>query len=173
MHSLTDWIGRLFEHRDLLAMGHAQRPDDLNLGLGWRWIDQLPEHERPAWQFLSLSADPPLTGDELAANLAATSRQPGQRWVVLEPLPRGDYVHQARATDLVQRMIAPLMAGEADFVKAKFTRIAGRVTILTARPLLRTYFPELAEVTQPLGGIIAARRSRVSFGDRATIQRVQ
>lgn len=60
--------------------------------------------------------------------------------------------------DLVQRMVAPLMAGEADFVKAKFTRIAGRVTILTARPLLRTYFPELAEVTQPLGGIIAARR---------------
>jgi glucosyl-3-phosphoglycerate synthase len=60
--------------------------------------------------------------------------------------------------DLVKRMVAPLMAGEADFVKAKFTRSAGRVTILTARPLLRTYFPELAEVTQPLGGIIAARR---------------
>jgi HAD superfamily phosphoserine phosphatase-like hydrolase len=60
--------------------------------------------------------------------------------------------------DLVQRMVTPLLAGEADFVKAKFTRTAGRVTVLTARPLLRTYFPELADLTQPLGGIIAARR---------------
>ncbi|MEO7297198.1 MAG: HAD-IB family phosphatase [Verrucomicrobiota bacterium] len=60
--------------------------------------------------------------------------------------------------DLFRRMAAPLLNDEADFVKAKFTRTAGRVTILTARPLLRTYFPELAELTQPLGGIVAARR---------------
>jgi glucosyl-3-phosphoglycerate synthase len=60
--------------------------------------------------------------------------------------------------DLVHRMISPLLTNEADFVKAKFTRSAGRVTILTARPLLRTYFPELADLAQPLGGIIAVRR---------------
>jgi glucosyl-3-phosphoglycerate synthase len=60
--------------------------------------------------------------------------------------------------DLVERMSRPLLANEADFVKAKFTRSAGRVTILTARPLLRTYYPELADLSQPLGGIIAARR---------------
>lgn len=60
--------------------------------------------------------------------------------------------------DVVPRMIAPLHDGDADFVKARFERTAGRVTVLTARPLLRTYFPELAEINQPLGGIIAARR---------------
>lgn len=60
--------------------------------------------------------------------------------------------------DLVQRMVTPLLSNETDFVKAKFTRSAGRVTVLTAKPLLRTYFPELAHLTQPLGGIIAARR---------------
>lgn len=60
--------------------------------------------------------------------------------------------------NLVERMVMPLAKNETDFVKAKFTRSAGRVTILTARPLLRTYFPELAHLTQPLGGIIAARR---------------
>lgn len=60
--------------------------------------------------------------------------------------------------DLVQHMVTPLLKNETDFVKAKFTRSAGRVTILTAKPLLRTYFPELAHLTQPLGGIIAARR---------------
>lgn len=35
MHDLNHWIAGLFEHPDLLRMGHAQRRDDLNLGLGW------------------------------------------------------------------------------------------------------------------------------------------
>jgi glucosyl-3-phosphoglycerate synthase len=34
----------------------------------------------------------------------------------------------------------------------------GRVTELTARPLLRAFYPELAEVRQPLAGEFAARR---------------
>jgi glucosyl-3-phosphoglycerate synthase len=63
------------------------------------------------------------------------------------------------AGDLVERMTAPLLEGKADFVKARFTRSAGRVTMLTARPLLLTFFPELAHIEQPLGGIIAVRRS--------------
>jgi predicted O-methyltransferase YrrM len=29
------WIAGLFENKDLLGMGHHQRADDLNLGLGW------------------------------------------------------------------------------------------------------------------------------------------
>ena len=32
---MNDWIARLFEHPDLLRMGHGQRVEDLNLGLGW------------------------------------------------------------------------------------------------------------------------------------------
>ncbi|NOT60371.1 MAG: HAD-IB family phosphatase [Acidobacteria bacterium] len=66
---------------------------------------------------------------------------------------------QGLADDLIERMLAPLHNGEADFVKARFQRSAGRVTTLTARPLLRTFFPELARFDQPLGGIIAARKS--------------
>jgi HAD superfamily phosphoserine phosphatase-like hydrolase len=61
--------------------------------------------------------------------------------------------------DLIWRMTSPILGGQADFVKAKFSRSAGRVTTLTARPLLQTFFPELADFSQPLGGIIAARRS--------------
>ena len=63
------------------------------------------------------------------------------------------------AEDLIEKLIAPLVEERADFVKAKFTRSAGRVTVLTARPLLVTFFPELAHIDQPLGGIIATRRS--------------
>lgn len=59
---------------------------------------------------------------------------------------------------LVEKMTAPVITGHADFVKASFSRKAGRVTVLTARPLIRTYFPELAHLEQPLGGIIAVRR---------------
>src|SRR5262245_7250379 len=60
--------------------------------------------------------------------------------------------------DLVERVTNPVLRGEADFVKARFMRRAGRVTVLTARPLLRTYFPEIAHFEQPLGGIISARK---------------
>jgi glucosyl-3-phosphoglycerate synthase len=63
---------------------------------------------------------------------------------------------------LIERLTQPIFDMQADFVKAKFTRTAGRVTVLTARPLLRTLFPELAHFQQPLGGIIAAKRSLLS-----------
>jgi HAD superfamily phosphoserine phosphatase-like hydrolase len=61
--------------------------------------------------------------------------------------------------DLIERMTRPVLTGTADFVKARFSRNAGRVTLLTARPLVRTFFPEVAHFEQPLGGILAARRS--------------
>jgi HAD superfamily phosphoserine phosphatase-like hydrolase len=61
--------------------------------------------------------------------------------------------------DLVNVLCSPILEGRADFAKATFTRSAGRVTVLTARPLLQIFFPELAHFSQPLGGIIAARRS--------------
>jgi HAD superfamily phosphoserine phosphatase-like hydrolase len=51
------------------------------------------------------------------------------------------------------------LKGDADFVKARFGRGGGRVTELTAKPMLKIFFPELAHFSQPLGGIIAARKS--------------
>ena len=61
--------------------------------------------------------------------------------------------------DFIEKLSDPILDGEADLVKAKFTRDSGRVTLLTARPLLDTFFPELAGFSQPLGGIVAAHRS--------------
>lgn len=61
--------------------------------------------------------------------------------------------------EAIELMAAPILNDRADFVKAKFTRAAGRVTVLTAKPLLRTYFPELSHFDQPLSGIMAARKS--------------
>lgn len=59
---------------------------------------------------------------------------------------------------LITDLCRPLVAGEADFVKARFGRGGGRVTELTAKPMLQVFFPELARFAQPLGGLIAASR---------------
>lgn len=59
---------------------------------------------------------------------------------------------------LITDLCAPLLRDEADFVKASFGRGGGRVTELTAKPMLKIFFPEVAYFAQPLGGIIAARK---------------
>jgi glucosyl-3-phosphoglycerate synthase len=65
----------------------------------------------------------------------------------------GNYV-----PDLIERLAAPLLSGEGDFVKSTFGREAGRVTELVARPLLSLLCPAALRFTQPLSGIIAGRR---------------
>lgn len=60
---------------------------------------------------------------------------------------------------IISDLCLSLARDEADFVKASFGRGGGRVTELTAKPMLKVFFPELARFAQPLGGIIAARKS--------------
>lgn len=61
--------------------------------------------------------------------------------------------------NIISDMAEPLLRNEADFVKARFGRGGGRVTELTAKPMLKVFFPELAHIAQPLGGIISAKKS--------------
>lgn len=61
--------------------------------------------------------------------------------------------------NIISDMVQPLRDNQADFVKAKFGRGGGRVTELTAKPMLKVFFPELAHFSQPLGGIISGRVS--------------
>lgn len=61
--------------------------------------------------------------------------------------------------DVIEKVATPILRDEADFVQGGFTRDGGRVTILTAKPLLASFFPELSVFGQPLGGVLAARRS--------------
>jgi len=58
---------------------------------------------------------------------------------------------------IVTDLCRPLCEERADFVKARFGRTGGRVTELTAKPMLKVFFPELVGIAQPLGGLIAAR----------------
>jgi glucosyl-3-phosphoglycerate synthase len=70
------------------------------------------------------------------------------------------------APNVVSLMTGPIIAGEADFVKASFQREAGRVTELVAKPLLSLLFPEALKYSQPLSGMIAGKKEflkRVTF----------
>jgi glucosyl-3-phosphoglycerate synthase len=58
----------------------------------------------------------------------------------------------------VRNIVDPIMNGEADVTKTKFKREGGRVTELTAKPLLKFFFPEI-KYDQPLSGQFAAKRS--------------
>ena len=65
----------------------------------------------------------------------------------------------------VEAMIMPILEGKTDITKTKFARARGRVTELTAKPLLNFFFPEIT-FEQPLSGQFAARKDvlkRINF----------
>jgi len=67
--------------------------------------------------------------------------------------------------DVVERLAEPILNGETDFVKSSFDRQAGRVTELVAKPLISLLFPELSKFSQPLSGMIGARKSMLKSLD--------
>jgi glucosyl-3-phosphoglycerate synthase len=111
----------------------------------------------------------PGKGEALWKSLAATT---GDLLVFLDADLLGDVTHY------VPGLLAPLLTDpQVGYVKGCYTRPlelaghaspagGGRVTELTARPLLNALWPELAGFVQPLGGEYAARRcalERVPF----------
>lgn len=67
---------------------------------------------------------------------------------------------------MIRALVAPFEDPGIHLVKADYARTygdaptgGGRVTELTAKPLLRLLFPELSHIRQPLGGEYAIRRS--------------
>lgn len=67
--------------------------------------------------------------------------------------------------DTIQLLAKPILENIADFTKANFSRNAGRVTEILAKPLLSIFFPELMSFNQPLSGMIGVRKSMVSSLD--------
>lgn len=67
--------------------------------------------------------------------------------------------------DTLDKIINPILSGEADITKTKFQREGGRVTELTAKPLLNFFFPEI-KFDQPLSGQFAGTKDslkRIKF----------
>lgn len=61
--------------------------------------------------------------------------------------------------DVIDLLSKPLIDNEADFVKSYFTRQAGRVTELVAKPLLSILYPSFPNFQQPLSGMIAGKKT--------------
>jgi glucosyl-3-phosphoglycerate synthase len=61
--------------------------------------------------------------------------------------------------NIIQLLTDPILNDEADFVKSYFTRQAGRVTELVAKPLLNILHPDFPVFRQPLSGMIAGRKN--------------
>jgi phosphoserine phosphatase SerB len=61
--------------------------------------------------------------------------------------------------NITELLSGPILDDEADFVKSTFSRQAGRVTELVAKPLLSLLFPEMSRFSQPLSGMVGARKS--------------
>jgi len=63
------------------------------------------------------------------------------------------------SNDVIELLTRPILSNEADFVKSYFSRQAGRVTELVAKPLLSILNPDFPKFRQPLSGMIAGRKS--------------
>lgn len=61
----------------------------------------------------------------------------------------------------VDNIIKPILEGKTDITKTKFARESGRVTELTAKPLLKFFFPEIV-FEQPLSGQFAGKRTALN-----------
>lgn len=61
--------------------------------------------------------------------------------------------------NIIELLTSPLLKDVADFVKSYFTRQAGRVTELVAKPLLSILNPTFPNFQQPLSGMIGGRKS--------------
>jgi hypothetical protein len=116
---------------DISFVGNPQTPDtlrrvreqfeqlgpDVRLAVAWGWLNDVPRSNNPAWQALSLTADPALTSEELGDYLANPRDPSIRRWVTLQPLACDDYPPQTRAADLVRRIVAGKIHGaDAMFV---------------------------------------------------------
>ncbi len=85
---------------------------DLKIGMSWGWLDE-PPGRAGTWRFLSRSADPPLSSDELSTYLAAAVADGTPQWVSLQPLAKGQYSRGQRVADLVGQMLAAKVHGAA------------------------------------------------------------
>ena len=109
------------------------------------WREVLPEEPRPG------------KGESLWRGVAAAE---GDIVVFI------DADLESAAPGMVSALAEPFIDPHVQMVKARYQRSfhgsptgGGRVTELTAKPLLRQFFPELAHIDQPLGGEYALRRA--------------
>lgn len=77
----------------------------VQIGVAWNWIYELAPDVANELQFISFRADPPLAAHELDEYLAGNAGQTFGTVVQIRPLEADQYSDEARARDLLERMI--------------------------------------------------------------------
>jgi glucosyl-3-phosphoglycerate synthase len=121
-------------------------------------VDRVKKFKRGSREYLNLKiikADKSGKGYQMIKGYEASL---GQTIVFLDADLDADY------SKLVKKLSQPILKGKAFFVKSKFDRGDewGRVTKLTAQPLLEMFYPELNFIEQPLSGQVAYKKQLVS-----------
>lgn len=108
--------------------------------------------------------------DDVFPELGPTCGKGDNMWRALTALTGDAILYLDADSTSIQRhyvfaMVAPILTGEADYVKAYYARPlagdpdgGGRLNHLFGAPVMRTFFPELAWVKQPLAGETAMTR---------------
>ena len=98
----------------------------INIGFGWRAINEQASNAPDAWDFLSFNANPQMTEAETGVYLDAQKSGSVKRWLSIEPLARSSYSMETRVTDLIHRMIAGRIHGaDAIFIADPFDEQCG------------------------------------------------
>ncbi len=82
----------------------------VRFGLAWDWLFEIPAVSDPPWDFLVMSEWLPLTASEFEQYASAAAPR-GPRWVAFQPLSKAAYGPEARARDLVLRMLSAKVRG--------------------------------------------------------------
>lgn len=83
----------------------------LHLGVNWDWIEEVPPAEATCLRFVSMSATPPVTDEELLAYLSGVESPQPARWVQIEPQVLSGVEKGDRAGALVRRMVEACAGG--------------------------------------------------------------
>ena len=121
--TLLDTLGRV--KAEIQRIGR-----DNEVGMAWSWIHEIPgpTASPPPWQFLTLSAVPPLDGRALRSYLSATSGARVRRLVLVEPLPQRACTLEDRLADFAHQVVAAKAGGaEGIFLPAPFDTAQGVV----------------------------------------------
>jgi predicted O-methyltransferase YrrM len=128
---MKEWIDKLFENPDLLRMGHHQRAEDSNLGLGWLYYS-LARILRPSKVLVigSFRGFAPLVfGKALADN-----HEGGDVWFI-DPSMADDFWKESRAVQkyfhsLAVRNIRHFLMTTQEFVASEHYRSLAEVGIV-------------------------------------------
>lgn len=123
---------------------------DVKLGLGWRWPQQgreeewLPSNTNAVWEYEQMSANPPLTANQLDERMTNYPRGKAARWVLVDPTMHSNFdrdeaelttdelkrLHEDHVREFVREMVtAKIHGADGIFVANPFTGPEGVMNI--------------------------------------------